>query len=315
MNRSFLAVPLLALACDVEGEAPASLPDDQLPPPLSLTGDLIIPGARSHFVVTGAAPGDTVYLLRGTLRANATCPPIMAGVCLDLLRPQLVASMAADANGVATFVIHVPASIQPGLFTNLQAATTATIRKSNTAQVAAQAGVQVTLFPVADASVLSNDPSTTYGTGADLVIQPVVFVSQADTLLKFDLSAIPMGAQIGDAQLSAFARSGFAYGDDGTVYLEGIDDAWDETTVTWANAPAPTTAPIGSWWLWFDFNTPGQLGVADQLGVQTHVAWEHALDGWVSLRLRSPGYHTLYNAHESGAVAAELPQLTVTYVP
>jgi hypothetical protein len=122
MRLSFAAPLASLLACH------PLTPDLQRPPPgpggltLTATGTLDA-GDTLTLRVTGAAPGGTVLLARSATRAPAAaCPAALGGLCLDLLRPTLVASLTADSLGRAQRVITAPATLPDGAVVWFQAA-------------------------------------------------------------------------------------------------------------------------------------------------------------------------------------------------
>ena len=65
------------------------------------------------------------------------------------------------------------------------------------------------------------------------------------TLIRFDLSQIPSGAQILDARLTLFYDPEVAFGEqygENASYLEKIIQDWNEMTVTWSTKPLSTGA-------------------------------------------------------------------------
>ncbi len=92
-------------------------------PELEVVG-VVSAGARVDLVVTGAAPGEVVHF-GGAAGAGGAgpCPAALGGVCLEL-GPGAVAlgSAAADASGVATLSVTVPAAIPPNPVLVVQAA-------------------------------------------------------------------------------------------------------------------------------------------------------------------------------------------------
>lgn len=75
--------------------------------PLLTTDSDLVPGSPTWFVVSGVAPGSTVALLSSDLGEGAgSCPPILGGLCLDLVDPvSIVATATATAVGVVAFEV------------------------------------------------------------------------------------------------------------------------------------------------------------------------------------------------------------------
>jgi Collagen triple helix repeat (20 copies) len=106
---------------------------------------------------------------------------------------------------------------------------------------------------IGDAHVNSAHASTPYGSLSNL------YVGNGNTaFLKFDLSALPPGTtstQISRATLTVFVNRVNA---GGTVSVSPVTSAWDELSVTSANAPT-TGAAVGS----FAASAPGQFAAVD----------------------------------------------------
>ncbi|MEE8370369.1 MAG: DNRLRE domain-containing protein, partial [Dehalococcoidia bacterium] len=102
---------------------------------------------------------------------------------------------------------------------------------------------------VEDASIVSTDPDSNFGSASSLRVENNPAAEWA--LLKFHLTGIPRDARVTSATLRLYAVSDAA--DAGSVYA--IEEDWSETGVTWANAPAvgrkladlPGPAQAGSW--------------------------------------------------------------------
>jgi hypothetical protein len=116
----------------------ACAPEDAatpLPPPgtLTLTATDAIGGQTLIFEVSGAAPGDRVWLLRGPDQGT-TCPAALP-FCVDLDRPRPMADATANANGVATWSFPLPTTIPVGMQQSFQAAVVASADTSNALDV------------------------------------------------------------------------------------------------------------------------------------------------------------------------------------
>jgi hypothetical protein len=166
----------------------------------------------------------------------------------------------------------------------------------------------VTIPVAADTYVSSNSPDQVFGGDNQLQVSgPDGF----QTLLRFDLSSLPAGAAIVNAQLDAFAYYGFAYGGDGNVYTHLVDDdSWSEATTTWNNKPYAHPENLGYWWIWDNMQPILVEGTNQDSHLASAVADELARDQQISLELESPGYLTDYYSRENGTQA---PQLTVAY--
>ncbi|MBO6935244.1 MAG: DNRLRE domain-containing protein [Deltaproteobacteria bacterium] len=173
----------------------------------------------------------------------------------------------------------------------------------------------ITLTPVADASVNENAPTTNNGTAEAF---SVVADSRSNTeraFLRFDLAAVPADVVIRGVSLEAQAFSGYAFGGNGNVYTQFVeDDSWGETTVNWNNQPTTDGVNIGSWWLWYNHVDRDQLGSTGQEALLDVVAREADGDALLSLRLHSPGYNTDYRSREY-TDESQRPRLVVGYLP
>lgn len=119
MNLFKLApVALLTLgACDTaapETTTDSSLAIEAAAPPgaggLTLEIDGILePGLPITFRVSGAAANASVYLVRGAAeQAGALCPAPLGGLCVDVTRAQIITTLRANGQGVATLTTNVP---------------------------------------------------------------------------------------------------------------------------------------------------------------------------------------------------------------
>jgi hypothetical protein len=126
-----LALALTGCAVDADVDAstsdPAAMATEQAPPPgaggLTLEVDGILePGTQVSFRVTGASANASVYLVRGAGEAvGAFCPAVLQGLCVDVTSPRLLATVQANAQGVATFRATIP-NLPDGTQAFLQAA-------------------------------------------------------------------------------------------------------------------------------------------------------------------------------------------------
>ncbi len=81
-----------------------------------------IPGTTMTFTVSGAAPGQTVFIGGSTLDPiDNNCPAVLRGLCLNLDSPVLLGQGVADGNGEYTVSRTVP-NAAPGTVIQLQAA-------------------------------------------------------------------------------------------------------------------------------------------------------------------------------------------------
>jgi hypothetical protein len=82
----------------------------------------LTPGTSTTWTVEGAAPGDSVVILRGTASANGACPPVLQGECLGLASGvQVLGTATANGAGTATLTRTVPARVPAGRDVSFQA--------------------------------------------------------------------------------------------------------------------------------------------------------------------------------------------------
>ena len=112
--------------------------------------------------------------------------------------------------------------------------------------------ITLTLQPDAatgqDARIWNLDPSSNAGTVEDFIAAYWTWGGTPGilrSLIRFDLSSIPADAYIKSAKLSLYYNpTSPANGQEGNnaSWIQRITAAWDESTVTWNNQPATTTA-------------------------------------------------------------------------
>lgn len=88
----------------------------------TLTQDPLIRGQDVQLVVTDAEPGEIVifaYSLGDT--GDGPCFPALGGLCVDLLNPQRLDSVTADASGTATLKVTIPLTAPAGQKISTQA--------------------------------------------------------------------------------------------------------------------------------------------------------------------------------------------------
>jgi hypothetical protein len=111
MSR-LLSVCLLPLLACVAEEEPASLPEDAVAPPISLTFGPLVRGAQTTFGVLGANPGDNIFIVRSTAGpGSGPCPPPLQGLCVDVLSPVVTLQLTANNAGNAQRTITLPADL------------------------------------------------------------------------------------------------------------------------------------------------------------------------------------------------------------
>ncbi len=77
---------------------------------LNLSVDSILePGEPVVITVTGAFPGQTVYVgVAAATLPDALCPAVLNGLCIDLVDPRLIVQGLADANGELSLTAQAP---------------------------------------------------------------------------------------------------------------------------------------------------------------------------------------------------------------
>jgi hypothetical protein len=99
---------------------------------------------------------------------------------------------------------------------------------------------QLTIYASADAHVNSGNPTTNYGSANSMEFGlGDIITSQSRCWIQFDLSSIPAGAVIVDANLylKPFYGGGTDYVDCVIDVQRCTDNSWTEGGVTWNNAP------------------------------------------------------------------------------
>ncbi|WP_342025722.1 DNRLRE domain-containing protein [Cytobacillus pseudoceanisediminis] len=88
-----------------------------------------------------------------------------------------------------------------------------------------------------DTYIFRGDPDKNFNYTNDLLIGMNGGVSYIRTLIKFDLSSIPLGSTVSGANLNLYHFSGNGDGSTGCV-IHPINEDWSETSVTWNNQPS-----------------------------------------------------------------------------
>ena len=163
-----------------------------------------------------------------------------------------------DGTGAGAIDALLVPSSMPAVGQWLSATTTApdgsTSEFATSVQLQAGTATTVSIAPEADTFVDANQPGENFGTldysdvyGGSNPAGCVLADGMSYTLMRFDLSSLPAGATIVDAQLQTTTRAGYAQdGDPDHWALFLPDDSWDPTTVTWNNRPSDGTASPGS---------------------------------------------------------------------
>jgi hypothetical protein len=157
---------------------------------------------------------------------------------------------------------------------------------------------------VADSQIANKTPPKNYGTSAAMVTG-LVAGEERQSLVRFDLSAIPPGATINSAIFSAY-NTNTAQSD---IRLHRITAAWSETTVTWQSfgaAYVPGQSAIFS-----NSNNPASTNKIVPL-VQ---AWVDGTNPNYGLLLQQPLFGTAYTQFQSSEspTVSQRPRLDVCF--
>ncbi len=166
--------------------------------------------------------------------------------------------VGTDGSGAATINALLTPSPMPAVGQWLSATATgpdgSTSEFATSVQLQAGTDTTVSIAPEADTFVDANQPGENFDTldysdvyGGSSPAPCVLADGMSYTLMRFDLSSLPAGATIVNAQLDTTTRAGYAQdGDPAHWALFLPDDSWDPTTVTWNTRPADGTASPGS---------------------------------------------------------------------
>ena len=174
---------------------------------------------------------------------------------------------------------------------------------------------EIILGPDADAMTSQSLPDKNYG------VEPYLEVDRDEryTYLRFHLTdSLTDGVWgVRDAKLHLTVTGGRDYGGDGTVLVELLptSDKWKEEEVSWAMAPdAGGAIAAGSFVYKDDGNGREQAVVIEGEALRRAIDRELMGDGWMTLRLSSPGYQTSYRSREYQDPSAH-PRLELTLAP
>jgi hypothetical protein len=126
---------------------------------------------------------------------------------------------------------------------------------------------QVTLFASGDACVVQGKPDLNLGTASDMWVgydeshaSPTDYVKAARSLVRFDLSSLPLGSVVQAAKLRVYHVNSWDIPDTSrTLVAYGVGATWTENAVTWNNKP-PFAQAYGSAnivhaeWGWYEFD-------------------------------------------------------------
>lgn len=97
----------------------------------------------------------------------------------------------------------------------------------------------LTMRPIADTYVTSDQPDSSFATTEELLLGQVIFGDGASvwrTLLRFDLAEIPAGSIVLDAELALFQSDATQLRESG-ILLYTIEEGWADEKATWNNQP------------------------------------------------------------------------------
>ena len=104
----------------------------------------------------------------------------------------------------------------------------------------AKSQTTVTIYPTKDAAVAELSPTSNFATYQymrNLIATYSGVPHKVRSLIEFDLSSIPSDAIVTSATLFLYGENHLHYDKSTESYLERIDTAWADTTVTWNNQP------------------------------------------------------------------------------
>ncbi|TXD34074.1 DNRLRE domain-containing protein [Lujinxingia vulgaris] len=133
--------------------------------------------------------------------------------------------------------------------------------------------------------------------------------------LRFDLSALPVGARIVDVHLELSAIDAADFGGDATFTLDALTtEVWDESSVTYATRPEATGEPLATFTLG---EPPGEDEVIERVTLATNALFMTVVEGYeteqsISLRVTARDDAATFAGrnHENEALR---PRLRVIY--
>jgi PKD repeat protein len=147
-----------------------------------------------------------------------------------------------------------------------------------------------------DAQVKSTSASTNYGSLATLRVREATTSTDSTyrSYLRFQVSGLTGTVSDVRLQLKVDAGSGSDGPDSGDVYLVS-DASWSESTLTWSNAPAIITMPVGA-------AVAAPLGGTIQIDLHTAIT----TDGLYTLALKSHSTNSVIYASKEGGSPPQL---------
>lgn len=105
----------------------------------------------------------------------------------------------------------------------------------------------IVLNPVADTYISAYRPTANYGSSTNFQVGYMTSSGQRfvyDTLMKFDLSQIPVGSTINSANITI--KRSTTVGLPGAIRLGMLNGSWGESSVTWNSRPSLRSSSVGN---------------------------------------------------------------------
>jgi uncharacterized protein (TIGR02145 family) len=161
----------------------------------------------------------------------------------------------------------------------------------------------VDLVPSGDSFVRSGSPTNNYGSGP--LLYAGTYSGTNESLVKFDLSCIPPGANITSAVITISYTSSIMGTVSGNIYP--ISSSWNESTVTWNNKPTYITQHAVSFSK-STTQTPWSFNITDM--VTSWYEGKYANNG-LYLKVSTPSCYINFKSREYGD--KKQLKLTITY--
>lgn len=173
--------------------------------------------------------------------------------------------------------------------------------------------------PTDDAYTCDNRPDQNTGSYSDVYVGTIIYYGNWETrrgYFQFDLSGIPAGSTVTSAKLNCFTHyggeNGYPYGDATLdVRAKAIsNDSWDESTITWNNAPSMgatldtvTVTPTDDvWYSWDVTSFVDSEAAGDQVASIGLISYNEAANEFVPFSSSESSY------------TSQRPYLELTYV-
>lgn len=165
-----------------------------------------------------------------------------------------------------------------------------------------------------DSWVRSFYPTNNYGNLGYFAVRQVTGVSSAYTeraFIEIDLTSIPANAIIVDATLKLYRYSGFTT--PMSLEVNKVIESWQESTITWANAPDVTNVDMITQSVSTTNNIFHEIDVTDH--VQEFVNYPHLNNGWrLKCQNESTTNGSFYRSSEFMTTPSHRPLLEISYV-